>query len=293
MASTTRDIAADIDGRDRDRPGVPWARLGFALAALALVAGWLLPLDRYLTPRNGAGYTLGIVGGSLMIALLIYPLRKRVPALAFAGSVKTLFSVHMMFGIIGPLCILYHSNYHLGAANSNVALICMVMVASSGLIGRYLYARIHHGLHGRLASLAELRAEAKRLQAETSGPARVLPELAGQLARAEQRIAKGLPFVPTPLVAALTYLVARTRLRQEVRKGLRRAVAADLLPRGHLVAFETATNRYVERRLGAARRVAEFDGCARLFALWHVAHIPLFFMLLIAGIVHVVAVHVY
>ena len=45
--------------------------------------------------------------------------------------------------------------------------------------------------------------------------------------------------------------------------------------------------------ISAARRVAEFEGCARLFALWHVLHIPLFVMLLIAGVVHVIAVHVY
>jgi hypothetical protein len=30
-----------------------------------------------------------------------------------------------------------------------------------------------------------------------------------------------------------------------------------------------------------------------LFSLWHVLHLPLFFMLLIAGITHVVAVNVY
>jgi hypothetical protein len=31
----------------------------------------------------------------------------------------------------------------------------------------------------------------------------------------------------------------------------------------------------------------------RLFGLWHVLHLPLIFMLFLAGIVHVVAVHVY
>jgi hypothetical protein len=39
--------------------------------------------------------------------------------------------------------------------------------------------------------------------------------------------------------------------------------------------------------------VAEYRVYERLFSLWHVLHLPLFFMLLAAGIVHVIAVHVY
>jgi hypothetical protein len=293
MVTTTQDVSRTLGAVARPERGTPWSRIGFLCATLVLLGGFLLPLDRYISPRNGAGYILGIVGGSLMLALLIYPLRKRVAAFAFMGSAQTLFSVHMLFGIVGPLCILYHSNYHLGAANSNVALFCMLIVAGSGLIGRYLYARIHYGLHGRLATLSELRTEAAKLQAETSSPARMLPELSRRMTAAERRIASGIPLVPTPLVAALAYFLESWQLKRYVHRTLHHAVAAGLLPAGHRAAFETATRRYLERRLAAVRRVAEFDGCAKLFALWHVLHIPLFFMLLIAGIVHVIAVHVY
>jgi hypothetical protein len=45
--------------------------------------------------------------------------------------------------------------------------------------------------------------------------------------------------------------------------------------------------------LEAGRRMAEYKMYARLFSLWHVLHIPLFFMLLIAGVVHVIAINVY
>jgi len=43
----------------------------------------------------------------------------------------------------------------------------------------------------------------------------------------------------------------------------------------------------------AVRRVAELATYERLFSLWHLLHLPLFFMLLVAGVVHIVAVHVY
>jgi len=39
--------------------------------------------------------------------------------------------------------------------------------------------------------------------------------------------------------------------------------------------------------------VAEFEGFERLFSLWHSLHIPLIFVMIIAAIIHVIAVHVY
>jgi hypothetical protein len=41
------------------------------------------------------------------------------------------------------------------------------------------------------------------------------------------------------------------------------------------------------------RKVAEFKFYERVFSLWHVFHLPLFFMLLFTGIFHVLAVHAY
>ena len=54
-----------------------------------------------------------------------------------------------------------------------------------------------------------------------------------------------------------------------------------------------AARRYVQSRLVAARRVAEFEASEKLFAAWHVLHMPLFLMLVVVGIVHVFAVHLY
>jgi hypothetical protein len=41
------------------------------------------------------------------------------------------------------------------------------------------------------------------------------------------------------------------------------------------------------------RRVAGFAFYERLFGLWHVLHVPLFVMLLVTAVAHVVAVHRY
>ena len=93
----------------------------------------------------------------------------------------------MVLGLAGPLCILYHSNFHLGATNSNVALISMLTVAGSGVIGRYIYSRIHHGVYGSKLTLGELRSGSENLQAGSRSVA-FIPELVQRLASAEQRI---------------------------------------------------------------------------------------------------------
>jgi hypothetical protein len=54
-----------------------------------------------------------------------------------------------------------------------------------------------------------------------------------------------------------------------------------------------AARAYSRRRLDAGRRMTEYQVYARLFSYWHILHLPLFFMLLVAGVVHVVAINVY
>ena len=269
------------------------ARFSLWLTALILLVGWVVPLGDYITPRTGLGYALGIVGGSLMLALLIYPARKRLPGLTRIGSARAWFQIHMVLGVVGPLCILYHSNYHLGAANSNVALISMLIVAGSGFVGRYLYERIHHGLYGSKATLEELRAEAEQLRTDGSGAGRLMPEFGPRLDAAERRVGRGLLLVPKALSAALLCRFERVWLHHYVHTALRRAAAASTTVAGHRHAFARAADRYADSRLKAARRVAEFESCERLFSLWHLLHLPLFGLLFIAGVVHVIAVNVY
>lgn len=265
------------------------------LATAAILAwGYRFPTEQYITPQTGAGYALGIIGGSAMLLLLIYPARKRVRALGFLGTTKHWFQAHMVLGILGPVLILFHSNFSLGATNSNVALVCMLVVSGSGLFGRYFYTRIHHGLHGRRASLAELREYAERLRWVTTN-VEFLPDLVIRIESEEHAIVERcerLPQLARPPVCAASAALARRRLRRYVRESLKTPGLASLGNARKHSLLETAT-AYIDDRLTATRRVVEFASFERLFSLWHALHMPLFLMLLIAGVVHVVAVHVY
>lgn len=268
----------------------------FAMVSSSLLLfGWLFPTHRYITPERGLGYALGIIGGSLMLLLLVYPARKRWRWLSVIGSVKGWFQFHMMLGIVGPLCILFHSNFRTGAVNSNVALFCMLTVSGSGLVGRYMYTRIHHGLSERVVSLTEIQARAERLRNATA-TVQFLPELLERLLRAEQQLLKRVAAIPVllrPPVAFLLSLRARLQLNAYVRHALHRAAQQSTVLAAQRRRMQRTVRAYVAQRIAATREVSEFQAYTRLFSLWHVLHLPLFFLLLLAGIVHVIAVHVY
>ncbi len=273
------------------------AGAGFLVLIALLYAGWHFPTERYITPQRGAGYALGIVGGSMMLLLFMYSARKRFRWLSFLGPTVNWFRFHMFLGLAGPLCILYHSNFHLGATNSNVALISMLTVAGSGVIGRYIYSRIHHGLYGSKATLGELRSGAENLNA-VSGSVAFVPELVQKLEAAEQRMLAAGPHLPVlslakPMAVALLALKVRWSMRRYVNGALRAAARKSSTFAAERLRLRRTAFAYIDRRISATRRLADFQAFERLFSIWHALHIPLIVMLLMAGIVHVFVVHLY
>ncbi|MFI4868710.1 MAG: hypothetical protein ACHQDD_05085 [Steroidobacterales bacterium] len=269
---------------------------GIVIAAL-IAWGANARLERYITPQRGLGYWLGIVGGSMMLLLLIYSARKRASWLRWLGGIPAWFRIHMVLGVVGPLLVLFHANFHLGATNSNVALISMLLVAGSGVIGRYIYTRMHANLDGNQDSLAELRTAAAKIRAQTT-KVTFLPGLLDAIEREEQRLVNPDEGPIGRMLHVFTAGVRAALARWRLHRLIKRTVAHAIVEQPESIArhahrIGAAARSYADRRLDAGRRVAEYRLYARLFSLWHVLHIPLFFMLLIAAIAHVIAVNLY
>jgi hypothetical protein len=267
------------------------------VVALLILWGTNAHLERYITPQRGLGYWLGIIGGSMMLLLLVYSARKRAAWLRWLGGVPSWFQIHMVLGVVGPLLVLFHSNFHLGATNSNVALICMLLVAGSGVIGRYIYTRLHAHLDGKQDSLEDLQAIAEKIRTQTTAIT-FLPGLLDAIDREEQRLVNPAAGAVLRLLhvftSGLRAALARWRLHALIHQAVVRAIeheSEEIV--AHARRIRQVARGYADRRLDTGRRVAEYRVYARLFSFWHVLHIPLFFMLLIAGIAHVIAVNVY
>jgi hypothetical protein len=290
-----KDVARTNTPAQDQKRGLSGAAIFGIAATLLLVLGWVLPTERYITPKRGTGYWLGIVGGGMMLILFLYSARKRVRWLGWMGAISDWFRLHMVLGIVGPLCILYHSNFSLGATNSNIALLSMLLVAASGVVGRYIYARIRNGLSEHGATLELLRSSAHGLRALSVS---FLPELLSRLEKSEDRllsIGPGMLILgfAKPAVLWLYATSARWRLHSYICTTLRVAAKEPAAIAGQRTRLRKTACAYVDRRLASTLRVARSHGYERLFSLWHSIHVPLILMLVVAGVVHVIAVHVY
>jgi hypothetical protein len=295
-APTTRARAAGTrHASTRTRGSGAHTALVYLGIAAALAVGWAMRDRAWFTADSDVGYWLGVAGGTLMLLLLLYPLRKHFARLRWMGPTRYWFKLHMTFGLLGPMLILYHCNFHLGSTNSNVALFCMLTVAGSGLVGRYLYAKIHHGLYGSRATLQELHEELAELHNERTPS--LFPELFGRL----QQITKAALLPARSRWAraarALTWWVRKQYLEhvlmRSVRRELKKRIAASPALAQHRRQIERDAREFVREHLATVRKVAELSFYERLFALWHVFHLPMFLLMVVAALVHVLYVHMY
>ncbi len=263
----------------------------FTLSVIAvLLLGWNHRDDNYLSAENGAGYILGITGGSLMLLLLLYPLSKRLSLLSRWIPIRYWFGIHMFFGIVGPVMILYHSNFHFGSTNSSVALICMLLVAGSGVIGRYIYTHIHHGLYGKRITFEELKHELENKHTELMHIYKIDEKLNKRITIMENRALQNYAGIMKSLVHVISLSIDARRLRYGSMRFLKKRINSNTTtaaPDGRI------TKDFIKRYTTALRRIAVFRVYERLFSLWHILHLPLFIMMIITAVIHIFAVHMY
>ena len=262
-----------------------------------LFTAWLYRNEGHITAETGVGYWLGIVGASMMLLLLLYPLRKRIKIMRSWGRVSHWFGAHMILGVVGPALVLLHSNFQFGSLNSSVALLAMLLVAGSGLVGRYLYSRIHAGLYGRKTEVRTLLEDADAIE-----------EILGRdLSHAEVLIDDLRTFEEVILASSMgptrslwTFLSVGSKCRRHARRARKLAsTLVDQHARENGLGWWARrqmlhrTNQYCTIYFAAVKRAARFSVFESLFRMWHVLHLPLFFLLVLAAIAHIIAVHLY
>lgn len=268
-----------------------------ASVVTAVIAGFLVRGEHHITPEEGAGYWLGIVGAVMMMLLMLYPLRKRYPGMRVLGTVGSWFRMHMVLGVLGPTLILFHANFHLSSVNATAATLSMLLVVASGLVGRYLYSRVHLGLYGRTAEISDLFDDIAQIESE-------ILNRSGDDQAFVARFRQIEALLPPPDANALRSLRSAMTMRRAARRTvseLSRQSEAVIKARARQ---EHWTRRQVRQavtdvryRLAVLRQALQKTAAlafyTRMFALWHVLHLPLFVLLIATAILHVVAVHLY
>ena len=266
------------------------------ITALVL-AVWQVSKMGYFEAGDNTGYWLGVAGGVMMLLLFSYPLRKHFSFTRNWGRVKWWFLVHMVLGVGGPLLILLHSTFRVGSLNAAGALYSMLAVALSGVIGRFIYARVNRGLHGEKAGLRDLQVRAGLEEAEARSRLSFAPEVEARLIAFEQHELKAragwLTYTRQVFWLPVQQGLAYRRCMADLKRTLRSLARHNNWSAVDLAKRYKYSKKLVQQYLHAVTRVAQYTAYERLFSLWHVAHIPFVYLLLISAVVHVVAVHAY
>jgi hypothetical protein len=301
----TAAISRRVDETTLDSIGSAWQRraglittLGFTLFSLLLLyMGWLNYSQAVWTAESGWGYWFGIVGGSMMLLLLLYPMRKRFSFMSKWLTVKFWFRLHMAFGVLGPVLIMMHSSYHIGSLNGQVALYSMLIVAISGLFGRYFYTRIHCGLYGKKATFTSLHADSVVLKKKLGRLFEIQPKAREMMKRYEQEVMNA----PTGTLSSAKHWLKMRYMSARLYPAVMQALNKKLLAAGYRKGWDKAKVRRKQLRIrkmllahrALLRQILELHFYERLFAIWHLLHMPLFIMMVVTGFVHVYAVHAY
>ncbi len=298
------DRRAVVKPRSKDHM---WGVFILIVAMVTLAGYFIVSPQKLYEPGDDIGYNLGLAGGLMLLALLLYPLRKRVKFLGKLGLLPVWFKWHMVLGILGPLVIIFHSTYHVyipyfhptGSVNAAIAMYCMFLVSGSGTFGRFFYTKIHHGLYGRQASLNEIRAEL-----DQSGDVKSIFSFAPEIERkleefrlhAEENAQAGkLGLIKFVGIGIKTEMLSRSLVKE--LHGVMQAQAREknFAPaqiksmEGMFAEYRTLIKSY----LSAVRDASQFHTYEHLFSYWHIFHIPLVYMLVFSGFYHVLAVHMY
>ena len=229
-----------------------------------------------LKPGGSTGLLYGIIGASMMTAMLLYSLRKRVRLLRSLGGLRFWLDFHIYCGIYGPALIVLHSSFKVHGLVA-LSFWSMVTVALSGFVGRYLFVQFPRARSGDELSLAEIERVSGRLSARLQEhfhiPVQVLEEVDR---RALERARPGAGLLSTLIHLPLGGVLLRRDLRR-LRHSLPR------LPRSTV----RALFRVMRQKALLQRRIYLWDRLHRLFHYWHVAHKPFSIVMYIFMLVHI------
>jgi hypothetical protein len=192
---------------------------------------------------------------------------------------------------------LLHSRFTLESINGTLAFCSMWMVFLSGITGRYLHTRIHRSLTNKRTFLQALNHQIGVSAEDVRSKFHFAPQVNQRL----ERFQSAVPTQPKGPLHNFWRLVALpfrmhwtyTRASKELKRAIKKQARKHAWPRAKTRQRLCYGKRMIRAYLEAVRSVARIHGYERLFSVWHYVHVPLLFWLVITGVIHVLAVHMY
>jgi hypothetical protein len=241
------------------------------------------PLHALLRPSGSVGHPLGWVGaGMIVVGVFIYSSRKRIPFLQRRGPMRTWLNVHIYLCLVGPLLVSYHTALKLHGV-AVYSYWSMMIVASSGIIGRWLYQQFPRTSRDKEMSIEDMRADQTESRRRLETEFRLSP---ASLAAVDALAERSVRFIGHG-AQALPKLVLDDIARPFRLAALRRHLLAERrVPRSEAHALL----ELLRRRVAAERRIAFLATFRRFFTYWHVTHLIFFVSMIVMLVLHVASV---
>lgn len=262
---------------------------GYAYYSLPLEERPLSPLHGELRSSGSIGLKLGFLSIAMFGALFLYPVRKRWRWLGRIGSTRRWLNFHVLLGLSTPVIVTFHTAFKCRGL-AGLAYWTMISVAVSGLVGRYVYAKIPRSIHAVKLTVTELEAqtaslsagleETSLLRAEDLAPLLKLPPLA------EIRAMNLLRALWILLRMDLMRPLLISRLRRRGLRGSQKILTLGGILASHNQDVESILSN-VKRQSRLCAAMAFLDRTERVFHLWHVIHRPFSISFVVLIAVHI------
>jgi len=239
-------------------------------------------LHPLLGPSGPVGISFGLAGAALFLFMWLYPLRKRLPVLRPLGNLATWLQVHILAGLALPLAVAVHAGWRFtGLIGLGYA--AMVLVVLSGVVGRYLYSHIPRRQDGIELSRDGVAGERRALLTRIAATTGLDPAEVGRKLHPGPQ-----PGAGRGIAGTFARLVAGDLARRRAMRDLARLWSRPRpgLPPPDPRALAEAV-RLARREMALEQQVRMLDATHRVFAWWHVAHLPVAITAFLAILVHV------
>lgn len=239
------------------------------------------PLHPWLRPSGYIGQSAGILSVLIFVFLWLYPFRKKHRWLAWTGAMSKWMDVHVATALVLPFLAAIHAAWRFDGV-IGLGYWSMIIVALSGIAGRYLYVHIPRSASGLELTAEEIAAERHELMvsvAETSG----LPVAQVEsVLRSDPTPHEGAGFMKT-IVLMVKDDLARRRAARALRRICANRPGGQQLDRRAL----REVVRLASREMALTQQARMLEATRNIFRFWHVAHRPFALTALVAVLVHV------
>jgi hypothetical protein len=230
-----------------------------------------------MKPSGNYSHGLGIIGASMiLVGVSTYSARKRIKSFWNAGKLSRWLEFHIFLCLVGPLLVVFHTTFKAGGVAA-ISLWTMISVASSGIIGRFLYAQIPKNLQGNELTAAQITGELDRLSAHLSSS-----PLGAKLTLAIQKRFEALQS-PKTIWQAVTTFFALISLRLSVRRQINEMIKTNA--RSGAVARELQSSASSFASL--IQKSIVLNQAGKLFYYWHAVHLPFTVIMFITLAAHI------